>query len=89
MAKTAQASGDPKTHPVPIFIDGKHYQAPKETMTGSQIRALAKPPIGADRDLWIEGPKGLDKLVGDDQVLELEPATRFFTVPKVINPGAR
>lgn len=44
---------------VPIIIDDKHYRAPKETMTGAELRRLAQPPIGADRDLFqvVPGPQ--------------------------------
>lgn len=73
---------------VPIRIDGEQYVAPHREVTGAQLRALAEPPIGADRDLWLDVDGGLDQLVLDDQIVELRPQTQFFTVPKVINPGA-
>lgn len=89
MTTAIEASDDRKTRGVAIFIDGKSYEAPKKEMTGAEIRGLAKPPVGPDRDLWLEGPKGLDKLVGDNELVHLVPDTRFFTVPKVINPGGQ
>jgi hypothetical protein len=45
------------------------------------------PPIAADRDLWQDLDGELDNLVEDDEPIELRPQMRFFTVPKVINPG--
>lgn len=72
---------------VTIFIDGKSYETQEHELTGTQIRHLATPPIGQDRDLWLEGPGGMDKLIGDHEEVHLHEGTRFFTVPKVINPG--
>ena len=37
-------------HKVAIRIDHKPYEAPKETMTGLELRALADPPISQDYD---------------------------------------
>jgi multiubiquitin len=72
---------------IAIFIDGKPYETDERELTGIQIRHLATPPIGQDRDLWLEGPGGLDKLIGDDEEVHLHDDMRLFTVPKVINPG--
>jgi Multiubiquitin len=72
---------------ITIFIDGNSYETPEHELTGTQIRHLGTPPIGQDRDLWLEGPGGLDKLIGDDEEVHLHDDMRFFTVPKVINPG--
>lgn len=84
---SAPAKPDPKPGKVPILIDGHKYVAPSHEMTGAQLRALASPPIGADRDLWLDAAGDLDELIADDRVVQLEPHTRFFTVPRVINPG--
>ncbi len=75
---------------IPIQIDHKPYKAPKPAMTGSELRALAVPPIGADRDLFrvVAGP-GDDVLVGDEDLVELQPGMHFYSAPKTINPGAR
>jgi Multiubiquitin len=75
------------TKAVVIFIDGKRYESHEPELTGIQIRHLATPPIGQDRDLWLEGPGGLDQLIGDSEEVHLHEEMRFFTVPKVINPG--
>lgn len=72
---------------VPILIDGTRYIAPRREMTGAQLRTLTTPPIGADRDLWLDVDGGLDRVVADGDVVELHPQMRFFTVPRVINPG--
>ena len=73
---------------IPITIDGKPYKATAEQMTGAQIRALANPAIGEDRDLFLatRGP-GDDQKIGDSQVVTLKPGDRFFGAPRQINPG--
>jgi hypothetical protein len=72
---------------VPILIDGEKIHAPRGSLTGAQLRNLTTPPIGADRDLWLDLDGDLDDLIDDDEPVELRPQMRFFTVPKVINPG--
>lgn len=84
---TETLTKDPKPAKVQIFIDGTKYKAPNDDMTGKQLRALAKPPIGGDRDLWLDIVDKLDELVEDGRVVHLEEKMRFFSVPKVINPG--
>lgn len=85
---SAPTKPEPKPGKVPILIDGHRYIAPSREMSGAQLRALATPPVGADRDLWRDAAGDLDQMIGDGQVVELEPQTRFFTVPRVINPGS-
>jgi len=72
---------------VPILIDGARVLAPRGEHTGAEIRQFVTPPIGDDRDLWVDREGNLDDLVEDGEVIELRPQMRFFTVPRVINPG--
>jgi len=81
------ASKDPKPKKVPIFIDGTKYHPEADKLTGTQLRAVPTPPVAADRDLWLDIVDELDQLVEDDEVIDLVPNMRFFTVPRVINPG--
>jgi hypothetical protein len=78
-------------HPaeIPITIDKKPYKAPKARMTGAELRQLAEPPIGADRDLWhvTRGPAD-DVKVGDSEPADLVKGDRFFSAPAQVNPGA-
>ena len=87
MSTETQTTKDPKPGKVPIYIDGTKYHAPARELTGAQVRALATPPVGEDRDLWLDVPDELDELIGDEQIVSLKPNMRFFTVPRVINPG--
>jgi hypothetical protein len=70
-----------------IFIDRKEYVAPSEEMTGTQIRGLVTPPIGQDRDLWLEVPGREDEKIRDDQLVKLRNEMHFFTAPATITPG--
>jgi hypothetical protein len=81
-------TGEATRHEVPILIDGQRFEEPRETMTGEAIRHVPVPPIPADRDLWLDRDNGLDELIHDHTVVHLHPDMRFFTVPRVINPGA-
>ncbi|MFP1155600.1 multiubiquitin domain-containing protein [Mycobacterium sherrisii] len=87
MSTETQPAKPAKPGKVPIFIDGTKYQAHESELTGSQIRSLAQPPIGEDRDLWLDIVDELDELINDNQVVKLVDRMRFFTVPRVINPG--
>ncbi len=73
---------------VPILIDGEKVGAPRRTLTGAELRQLTAPPVSADRDLWLDRDGTLDDLVDDAETIELRPQMRFFTVPRIINPGA-
>lgn len=78
---------DPHGH-IPIEIDHKKYDAPRPVMTGSELRALAQPPIGEDRDLFQVVPgKGDDRKIADTEKVELKPGMHFYSAPKTINPG--
>lgn len=73
---------------IPITIDTKPYKAPKTPMTAEELRALANPDIGTDRDLWrtVPGPAD-DVLVNDGASVDLEPGMHFYSAPRTINPG--
>ncbi len=74
---------------IEIRIDHKVYTAPKNPMTGSELRKLADPDIGPDYDLWLENPGPEDDIkVGNDQPIELKSGMHFYVSPATINPGA-
>jgi hypothetical protein len=76
-------------HGIPIQIDHKPYKAPRSPMTGSELRALAQPPITAQYDLWAETRgQGDDVKVEDGQGVAIEPGAHFYTALATINPGA-
>lgn len=88
MEKNQEKDKGGSNHFVPIQIDHKPYKAPRTPMTGAEIRQLAEPAIGADRDLFrvVPGPAD-DVKVGDQDSANLEPGMHFYSAPKTINPG--
>ena len=70
-----------------IFIDGKEYRVRSDDLTGEQIRNLVTPPIGPDRDLWLDVPGGSDEKISNEKIVELRNGMHFFTAPAQINPG--
>lgn len=87
MPTEPQKEKDPQPGRVPIYIDGRKYHPEGDKLTGTQLRAVPSPPVSTDRDLWLDVVDELDQLVEDTEVIALEPNMRFFTVPRVINPG--
>jgi hypothetical protein len=73
---------------IPITIDTRPYKAPKTPMSAKELRELADPDIGADRDLWrtVPGPAD-DVLVNDGSSVDLEAGMHFYSAPRTINPG--
>lgn len=87
MPQDTMKAKDSTSGKTPIYIDGAKYHPEGETLTGGQLRLVPSPPVSTDRDLWLDIVDELDKLIEDDEVVELENNMRFFTVPRVINPG--
>lgn len=74
---------------IPIQIDHKPYKAPKSPMTAEELRELADPDVGDDRDLFLTVPGPADDdLIADGASVELRPGMHFYTAPRSINPGA-
>lgn len=73
---------------ISIIIDKKEYKAPKEEMTGAELKVLGN--VGSDRDLFEEMPgKQDDKKISDNETVHLKDGMHFYSVPKTINPGAK
>ena len=82
----------PRPGDIAIRIDRKEYRVPRSLlddgkMTGAQIRRLADPDIGEDRDLFEVVPGGSDRKIGDDDEVVIRNGLRFFSAPAQINPG--
>jgi hypothetical protein len=76
-------------HEITIVIDHKKYETKAGELNGTQIRELAKPPIGSDYNLFLEVPGGEDKLIADSEKVKLKDEMTFFSIQKHITPGAR
>jgi hypothetical protein len=87
------ASAKGKPHPqhksYSIKIDRDPFKVESGTITGAELRALPTPPVGPDRDLFLEisGP-GQDKLIGDNEVVTLHEGAHFITIPRNVTPGS-
>jgi hypothetical protein len=71
-----------------ILVDHKPHDWPKPTITGSEIKGLA----GVDQstfDAWQDVPGPDDKLVGNDEEIDLtgKETEKFFTVKKTTKEG--
>lgn len=87
MSQDTMKAKDSTSGKTPIYIDGTKYHPEGDKLTGAQLRLVPSPPVSSDRDLWLDIVDELDKLIEDGEVVELENNMRFFTVPRVINPG--
>jgi hypothetical protein len=82
------ADADKPEHKINIFIDRVKFETHTSSMTGAELRALPTPPVGTDRDLFLDlqGP-GDDAKIGDTETVQLKNGMHFYTAPKTINPG--
>lgn len=72
---------------IKIFIDDVNYTAPKEAMTGAELKELAG--ISPQNQLFEDAPGHHDDpQVFDDVPFELKSGLKFYDVP-VGNLGAR
>jgi hypothetical protein len=73
---------------ITIYIDRNAFRVPKRAVTGSELRELAIPPIGADYDLFqVSAGSEPDLVVNDQEVVELIPEAHFFSAPRTIMAG--
>lgn len=70
-----------------IKIDRTEFKVRKEVLTGAELRALPKPDIGPDRDLFEVVPGGSDLKIETNMKVKMRDGLRFFTAPAQINPG--
>jgi hypothetical protein len=80
--------GRGKLETVKIQIDRGHYDVPRKTLQGAELRQVPDPDVPPDRDLFEVRPGAEDVLVADDHAVEMRPGLRFFTAPGRINPGS-
>lgn len=74
--------------PVPIFINRKKYEAPREQATGREILTLGG--FGDDHDLFLlqgEGDATGGTQIGLDQQIEIKPGLHFRAIPGNRNFG--
>ena len=76
-----------KEKPITILINNKPFKAPKPTMTGKEIKDLGSGSaeyllvlVVGDAD---EVAGGDDKIIGDNEAVELKSGMRF----RIVNPA--
>lgn len=62
-----------------ITIDDTPYTVDRERMTGAELKALAGRPDSYQ--IFLERPGEADKLIRDDESIELKEGQHFHTVP--------
>ena len=69
-----------------IHIDRKKFKVDDSPITGKQIRQLAG--LGADVDLYLEETGDAeDRLIADDEAVNLRNGLHLFSTPRHITPG--
>ena len=71
-----------------VVIDGRSYLVRQRALPGAELRELAAPPVGDDRDLYLEVPGSADRLVEDAELIDLRAQVHLFSVPKAIVAGS-
>ena len=79
-------SKDEGEHAIVIHIDKKEFRAPKNPMTGRELKELGGVP--ANYDLWHKIPGKDDQRVADDESVQLKNGDHFYSAPSTLNPGA-
>lgn len=70
----------PDERHVPIFIDNVRRIAPRQHMTGAELKVLGEVPANYQLFLEVPGP-GEDRGIRNDEVVKLLPQQRFYSVP--------
>lgn len=70
-----------------IKIDKDSFDIEAQSLTGAELKQLPTPAIGAGRDLYLTVPGQDDRVIRDDEVVEIKNGMHFFTAPSTINPG--
>ncbi len=69
-----------------IHIDRKQFKVDRSPITGAEIRQLAG--LGPDVDLYLEETGDAeDRLIADDEPVDLRNGLHFFSTPRHITPG--
>ena len=74
---------------VELWIDDLRYVVDPGKYTGDQVRHVAHPPIGENRDLYLVRPNpwDADLLVRDGDEVHVQDGVAFITAPRFINAG--
>ena len=71
-----------------IYLDRVAYRVDPSRLTEVDLRALPDPDVPDNREIWRDVADAQDELVEPGQAIRVTNGSRFFTVPRRINPGA-
>lgn len=76
--REAEGKPDKPKPKLVIFINDERYEVDDKTMTGAELKALAKLP--AEYQLFLE-EKGDDRQIRDDETVKLRKEMKFYSLP--------
>ncbi len=73
---------------ISIRMDGRELAVSQRRISGAELRALGGLPGSDEKDLYLESP-GIseDRLVSDNDVIDLHAGMTFFSLPRHILAG--
>ena len=77
MAHGTPEAGKPRL--ITIHIDQKPYQRAATSVTPTDIRRIAQPPIKDDKQIWLDIVDDLDQALNEGESLQLRDGMRFFS----------
>lgn len=84
--ETHDAEAVKKAKGIAIIIDRKPRFATTTPLTGRELKELGEVKAEFDLFMVVAGPDN-DRLIGDDESVDLKPGTRFISAPRELNPG--
>ena len=75
-------------HKVRIHIDEDKVRLPEGRHAVAELKHLVDPPIGDDRDIFRDIDGAPDERIDDNEEVTLTKGAEFYSVPRVIAPGA-
>lgn len=71
---------------VSIYLDRVSYKVPSGSISEQQLRALPRPPVPDDREVWRDIEDEQDRVVAVNEIVIIDSGDRFFTQPMPLPP---
>lgn len=73
---------------IELRINGQVFVTTRRPLSGAELRQLPTPPLRGDFDLYQVAPGGgADIVVADEQLIDFDSGTDFFSTPRTILAG--
>lgn len=73
---------------IELRINGQVFVTTRRPLSGFELRQLPTPPLRGDFDLYQVAPGGgADIVVADEQLIDFDSGTDFFSTPRTILAG--